>query len=230
MIRKSPRILRGPQTGFTLVELLVVIGILGILMAVTIIAINPVQQFQNARNAQRQADVNTMLNAIYEYEASNSGAIPTNLSNAYTVAKSLGALPNQTATSTSFTTPNLTLSGLSGNVINNASVTISGCSQAADNGTWPVSSGNATQVVVTNAGASAVSATGCIISGWRVDLCAALAPTYIAALPTDPTGATGTLCSATYTTGYTIAVNAAGNRYTVAAPSAENGATISVTR
>ncbi|MGH7241206.1 MAG: type II secretion system protein, partial [Candidatus Saccharimonadales bacterium] len=74
------------QAGFTLVELLVVIGIIGILMAITIVAINPIQQFQNARNAQRQADVTTILDAVYEYEASNSGSVPANLSSyQYTV-------------------------------------------------------------------------------------------------------------------------------------------------
>jgi prepilin-type N-terminal cleavage/methylation domain-containing protein len=219
------------NSGFTLIELLVVIGILGILMAITIVAVNPGKQFQSARNAQRQADVNTILNAIYEYEASNSGAAPASLTSfQHTTAKSLGALPNQVATGTSFADPNLTFTGLSGNIINDASVTVTGCSETADNGTWPVVSGTGTTLVVANAGASAVSATGCTISGWRIDLCSELAPTYIAALPTDPTGATGTLCAATYNTGYMIAVNAAGNRYTVSAPSAENGATISVTR
>jgi prepilin-type N-terminal cleavage/methylation domain-containing protein len=222
------------QQGFTLVELLVVIGIIGIIMAVTIVAINPVQQFQNARNAQRQSDVTTILDAIYEYEASNSGLPPTNLSSfAYTTAKSLGALPNESATGTSFATGQVTYTGITSNVITDASVTVTGCSQAADNGTFPVVSGTGTTVVVTNASGVA-GATGCTLSGYRVDLCSALVPNYIANLPTDPSGVnggvTGTLCSATYTSGYKIPVNSAGKRYTVNAPSAENGVTIRVTR
>jgi prepilin-type N-terminal cleavage/methylation domain-containing protein len=67
------------QQGFTLVELLVVIGIIGILMAITIVAINPVQQFQNARNSSRQSDVTSILDAIYQYEAQNTGTIPGTL-------------------------------------------------------------------------------------------------------------------------------------------------------
>ncbi len=61
-------------------------------------------------------------------------------------------------------------------------------------------------------------------------LCAAVMPNYIPALPTDPSKNTSDITSCTtFDTGYTIAVDANG-RVTVAAPSAENGATISVTR
>jgi prepilin-type N-terminal cleavage/methylation domain-containing protein len=224
---KNPRL---AQSGFTLIELLVVVGILGVLMAITIIALNPAKHFADARNAQRQSDVIAVLDGIYEYEASNSGSVPANLSSfAYTTAKSLGALPNETATSTTFATGQVTYTGITGNVVTDASVTVTGCSAGADNGTFPVVSGTGTTVVATNASGVA-AATGCILSGYRVDLCSALVPTYMAAMPSDPSGSTGTSCSATYTSGYKIAVNAAGNRYTVTAPSAENGATVSVTR
>jgi len=61
-------------------------------------------------------------------------------------------------------------------------------------------------------------------------LCAALMPTYIPALPTDPKLNTSDVTSCTtFNTDYTIAVDA-NNRVTVAAPDAENSATISVTR
>lgn len=61
-------------------------------------------------------------------------------------------------------------------------------------------------------------------------LCSALMPTYIPALPTDPSLNTADITSCTtFATGYTIAVDNNG-RVTVAAPSAENSATISVTR
>lgn len=68
------------QSGFTLIELLIVVGILAILLAITIVALNPVKHFQDARNSQRQNDVTTILNAIYAYEAANTGHLPTNLS------------------------------------------------------------------------------------------------------------------------------------------------------
>jgi prepilin-type N-terminal cleavage/methylation domain-containing protein len=67
------------EQGFTLIELLVVIGILAILLAITLIAINPNKHFQDTRNARRQSDVVAILDGIYEYEAGNTGSIPSTL-------------------------------------------------------------------------------------------------------------------------------------------------------
>ncbi|MBA3789334.1 prepilin-type N-terminal cleavage/methylation domain-containing protein [Patescibacteria group bacterium] len=67
--QRSPRV-----RGFTLIEILVVIGMLAILSTVVLIAVNPLRQFAEARNSQRQNDVGTILNALGERLADNGGS------------------------------------------------------------------------------------------------------------------------------------------------------------
>src|SRR5665213_3497593 len=67
------RITKKPSRGFTLIEVLVVIGMLAILSTVVLVAVNPLRQFAQARNTQRQNDVAAVLNAISERIADNGG-------------------------------------------------------------------------------------------------------------------------------------------------------------
>lgn len=145
--------------GFTLIEILIVIGIMAILATAIILAINPPRQFAQARNTQRWSNVNNILDAVYQNAVENRGS--------FTCAT--GSLPAAATT------------------------------------------------MKTGAGG--------------YDICTCLVPTYLGSMPFDPsaTGAGYTDCS-TYDTGYTIMQNAVGGRITAAAPSAELGATISVTR
>lgn len=79
------------QTGFTLIEILLVIGILGILAAAVIIAINPARQFAQANNAQRESNINTVLNAVYQYAIDNAGLIPSTITTTPTEICATGA-------------------------------------------------------------------------------------------------------------------------------------------
>src|SRR6266480_1447313 len=133
------------EEGFTLIELLLVIGILAILLAITLIAINPARQFGQANDTKRRSDANAILNAVGQYEASNTGNLPPEVS----------ALTANTV-----------------KLINNTN--------------FP-------------------------------NLCGQLVPTYIPALPADPTlnnQAGISTCSGTWNTGYQISRDA-NNRVTI---------------
>lgn len=67
-VKKMPR-----NKGFTLIEILVVVGLIAILATIVLIAINPARQFAQARNTQRQSNINTILNAIGQHIADNKG-------------------------------------------------------------------------------------------------------------------------------------------------------------
>jgi prepilin-type N-terminal cleavage/methylation domain-containing protein len=72
------------------------------------------------------------------------------------------------------------------------------------------------------------------ISKNGVDLCALLVPSYVAALPVDPnlgnTRITRDRCDTNYATGYTVAVDAFGQRITVKAPQTALGEEITTTQ
>lgn len=139
--------------GFTLIEILVVIGIIAILATIVIIAINPARQFAQANNTTRTSNVNTILNAVGQHLADNKGVFNSGVC---------------------------------------AGVTL--------------------PTTATNIGTAAGVNLTCLV------------PTYVTTIPFDPT--TGNAAD----TKYTIVASSTTGRITVAAPDAEIGATISITR
>lgn len=147
------------KKGFTLIEILIVMAIIVMIAAVVIVAINPGRQFAQARNTQRWAAVNSILNGIYQNMIDNQGIF-----------------------------------------------NFSGCTATS----FPTT----TATVIKDTGG--------------VDLCGCLVPTYLAALPYDPSNGSYTDCT-DYDTRYTILQNATTSRITIAA-TAELGTSITVTR
>ena len=64
--------------------MIIVVAAIAILAGIVILAINPTKQLGDTRNAQRKVDVNTILNAVYQYSIDNNGALPANITTSVT--------------------------------------------------------------------------------------------------------------------------------------------------
>ena len=69
------------QSGFTLLELLIVIGILGVLSTALVIVLNPAEAIKKARDAQRISDLNTLKRVMGIYAVGTSNPKMTGANN-----------------------------------------------------------------------------------------------------------------------------------------------------
>ena len=81
--------------GFTLVEMLIVIGLIALLATAVLVAINPSRQFKFAHDTEKKAHLATILNAIGQNMAEHQGRFVCNNQQL--------SLPSATATITSAT-------------------------------------------------------------------------------------------------------------------------------
>src|SRR6266851_5709413 len=78
-MKSTKTTIKNLQKGFTLIELLIVIVIITALAVTVFVALNPIKRTQDARNARRQADIESILTAIHESIVDTNGTLPTNL-------------------------------------------------------------------------------------------------------------------------------------------------------
>jgi len=79
MSNKKEKLNLSGNRGFTLVELLLVIGIIATLAVVVFVALDPAKRFADARDARRTSDVETILSAVHQYVIDNKGSFPAGL-------------------------------------------------------------------------------------------------------------------------------------------------------
>ena len=67
------------KKGFTLIEILLVIGIIAVLATVVVVALDPATRFKDARNSRRLSDIQNILFAVQQYIVDNKGALPAGI-------------------------------------------------------------------------------------------------------------------------------------------------------
>ena len=89
MLKKAAS--KSQSKGFTLLEILLVVGLIAILAGIVILALNPSKNLKETRDSQRRVDVNTILNAVYQYSIDENGNVPASITSSQTeICKSDG--------------------------------------------------------------------------------------------------------------------------------------------
>lgn len=64
------------RSGFTLVELIIVIALIAIVASAVFVAIDPARRLHTARNTTRWTDIRSLVEAVKTYQVDNGGKLP----------------------------------------------------------------------------------------------------------------------------------------------------------
>ncbi|EKD23683.1 MAG: hypothetical protein ACD_81C00195G0002 [uncultured bacterium] len=90
------------RRGFTLLELLITIGILAVLATTAVLIINPVEYLKQSRDTKRIGDLDTLYKALQLFTVQNMGATPLGVASIVYIS-----LPDTSSTCGSYTLPAL---------------------------------------------------------------------------------------------------------------------------
>jgi prepilin-type N-terminal cleavage/methylation domain-containing protein len=78
------------KSGFTLLEILLVVAAIGILAGIIIVALKPSNSLDTINDAQRRSDATIILNAVYQYTIDNNGNLPSGIDSVTASSQVLG--------------------------------------------------------------------------------------------------------------------------------------------
>ena len=107
----------GLNNGFTLLEVLLVVATTSILAGIVIVALNPNKQLGDTRNAQRRSDINSILNAVYQYAIDNDGSMPSGIDSTTGSSQVLGTAGSGLDTTCGATTTVTAASNLTSDLV-----------------------------------------------------------------------------------------------------------------
>jgi prepilin-type N-terminal cleavage/methylation domain-containing protein len=85
---------RKQDSGFTIIEVLIVLAIAGLILLIVFLAVPALQR--SARNTQRKDDVGRITGSISDFISNNSGALPQSATDCTTLANDAGTLNQYT--------------------------------------------------------------------------------------------------------------------------------------
>ena len=85
------------EKGFTLVEMLVVIGLIALLASAVLVAVNPARQFRFARDTERKAHMATILNAIGQNMSEHDGKLVCGTGSHYAFPNTLSTIASSSS-------------------------------------------------------------------------------------------------------------------------------------